>query len=69
MLALPGQYPGSLTDDQARGLFSMWRKQFPHVDIDDVEVRYKIFKNNLETVIDHNMNSNEDDYEMGMNEF
>jgi hypothetical protein len=67
-LALTGKYTGSLSDEHAHGLFAAWRAQFPHVEIDDEEVRFKIWKDNFETIIDHNLKPDED-YQMGMNEF
>lgn len=61
-------YKGFVEVDHARMLFKAWRRQFPHVDIDDEEVRFNIFKHNLEKIIDHNLYGNED-YKMGANEF
>ena len=68
-LALPGIFKGSLPDAAARHLFSLWRAQYPFVNLDDdEEARFHIWKTNFETIIDHNMKS-QDDYQMGMNEF
>jgi hypothetical protein len=69
LLQVPGVFNGTLAEDDARQIFSAWKKQFPHVSLDDEEMRYKIWKTNLETIIDHNENNNDSDYKMGMNEF
>lgn len=61
-------YKGFVEVDHARMLFKAWRRQFPHVDIDDEEARFNIFKHNLEKIIDHNLYGSED-YKMGANEF
>ena len=68
-------YNGTLPEVTARYLFAKWREQFPHITIKvaEEEMRYLIFKSNFETIISHDMktNQNEDDsgYTMGMNEF
>ena len=61
-------YKGFVETDEARKLFAAWRKQFPHVEIDDEESRFAVFKHNLEMIIDHNLYS-EEDYKMAANEF
>jgi len=61
-------YQGFVEVDTAKELFNAWRKQFPHVDIDDEEMRFKVFKHNLEKIIDHNLYG-EEDFKMAANEF
>ena len=63
-----GQFNGTLTDSDARALFSAWKKQYPQKFIDDGEFRYNVWKTNFETIISHNEKKDQE-YQMGMNEF
>jgi hypothetical protein len=58
----------TLATDNARAMYTAWKQQYPHVTIDDDALRFQIFKENFETIAQHNSHPSAD-YTMGMNEF